>query len=1123
MKILTRLFCLFICTQFSFAQIEVSPSTLDFGNVLINTTNTQSFSISSTLLQTLTIISPEGFFTDIESYELDDGESLEVNVIFSPTQVVDYSGIIIVSGTTFGDATISLSGFGVDEISGPIAGTLTIDNSPYTLSEDIYIDANTELTIEPGVEIILNNSSNIIVSGNLIVNGTKNDSIIFRSEDGGAIIFNNGSTSIFSYSKIMDLGKTIYYEGFEDGENWQGDQGYFDLDTEDGNYSLKINRGQSITTDSFIATDECILNLKYKISSQTGGYTEFRLNINQNGWNEIFQSETSTSYNWTYEEIDISNSVSDGDVVQFQVYSHNSTTYGCNNNWCTYDQVTYIDELLIGKNPVNINDCDVTVNNSNIKGNYGFSACSIYGTSSFILNHSHISTNSFNGVFVHENSLITLNNTLIIDNGNNGIYSNGILNINYSNIINNGHIGLFLNNNSSSEINNSIIFGNPETINGTSWIGNYNHISFNTNDPLFSDSLLYTLSIDSPCIDAANPDDEDMYMPPGLGNVRADMGAYGGPNNFGWGGTPIPTGEPVIDTIVDLPQDQGGFIGIQYSGSYFDYSIGGYDITNYSFWRELDVDGTPEASNNPNQSNILLISRDEYWEYIGEMVAQGFESYGYSAPTLADSTASGMFLSTFLVIAHTDDDDIFFTSDPASGYSVDNLAPTIPQQFSAGNNGVDQVTLSWEYETEDDFSHHEFNSLWNNTQSVTDSFYVSSFTEAYDEYYLHSIDVNGNISDASPITSVHRFSEGANLVSFNSLPNQAPPSTILGDISYGIIGEGTATSNIDGTWVGSLTNMNQCDGYWVFTDNDAIQAITGTKANCEYSLHEGANLKGYPCEHPVQVINAIDDACISGLIGEGVAVINIDDNWYGSLQSLYPGDAYWISSGCELPEFSFDCSEPALERQVVFTQKTPEGMDYNQSTQQAFYFIEDVKLKNSSIELGDWILAYHNETLVGARMWSGEYTDIPVMGTDGNTQTQNYISKGEIPVFKVMSAEGDMQELTGELKPWSTGDLNIVSTLSTGDYLPHQYRLSTIYPNPFNPSTTINFELPTTSEVKVAIYNLQGSEVTTLLDAEYDAGYHSIVWDASEYASGVYFVKMISTNYIDSRKIMLVK
>ncbi|MBT6871283.1 MAG: hypothetical protein HOA66_07500, partial [Candidatus Marinimicrobia bacterium] len=232
MKILTRLFCLFICTQFSFAQIEVSPSTLDFGNVLINTTNTQSFSISSTLLQTLTIISPEGFFTDIESYELDDGESLEVNVIFSPTQVVDYSGIIIVSGTTFGDATISLSGFGVDEISGPIAGTLTIDNSPYTLSEDIYIDANTELTIEPGVEIILNNSSNIIVSGNLIVNGTKNDSIIFRSEDGGAIIFNNGSTSIFSYSKIMDLGKTIYYEGFEDGENWQGDQGYFDLDTE---------------------------------------------------------------------------------------------------------------------------------------------------------------------------------------------------------------------------------------------------------------------------------------------------------------------------------------------------------------------------------------------------------------------------------------------------------------------------------------------------------------------------------------------------------------------------------------------------------------------------------------------------------------------------------------------------------------------------------------------------------------------------------------------------------------------------------------------------------------------------------------------------------------------------
>ena len=213
--------------------------------------------------------------------------------------------------------------------------------------------------------------------------------------------------------------------------------------------------------------------------------------------------------------------------------------------------------------------------------------------------------------------------------------------------------------------------------------------------------------------------------------------------------------------------------------------------------------------------------------------------------------------STFIVIAHTSFDEIFFTSDPASGYSVDNLAPTIPQQFSAGNNGVDQVILSWEYETEEDFSHHEFNSLWNNTQSVTDSFYVSSFTEAYDEYYLHSIDVNGNISDASPITSVHRFSQGANLVSFNSLPNQTAPSTILGDISYGIIGEGVAASNIDGTWVGSLTNVNQCDGYWVFADNDAIHTVTGTNSNCVHALNEGSNLKGYPCEYEVQVSNAV--------------------------------------------------------------------------------------------------------------------------------------------------------------------------------------------------------------------------------------------------------------------------
>ena len=60
---------------------------------------------------------------------------------------------------------------------------------------------------------------------------------------------------------------------------------------------------------------------------------------------------------------------------------------------------------------------------------------------------------------------------------------------------------------------------------------------------------------------------------------------------------------------------------------------------------------------------------DEYWEHVGEMTAQGFESYGFSAPTLGNSIDEEEFISTFLVGAHTVDEDVFFVSEQASGSS----------------------------------------------------------------------------------------------------------------------------------------------------------------------------------------------------------------------------------------------------------------------------------------------------------------------------------------------------------------------------------------------------------------------------------------------------------------------
>ena len=89
--------------------------------------------------------------------------------------------------------------------------------------------------------------------------------------------------------------------------------------------------------------------------------------------------------------------------------------------------------------------------------------------------------------------------------------------------------------------------------------------------------------------------------------------------------------------------------------------------------------------------------------------------------------------------------------------------------------------------------------------------------------------------------------------------------------------------------------------------------------------------------------------------------------------------------------------------------------------------------------------------------------------------------------------------------------------------LPSEFRLSSAYPNPFNPSTTLDFELPIATDVSIVIYNLQGQVVSTLIEGTMELGYHSIVWDATQYASGVYLIQFIAGEFSNTQKLMLIK
>ena len=89
--------------------------------------------------------------------------------------------------------------------------------------------------------------------------------------------------------------------------------------------------------------------------------------------------------------------------------------------------------------------------------------------------------------------------------------------------------------------------------------------------------------------------------------------------------------------------------------------------------------------------------------------------------------------------------------------------------------------------------------------------------------------------------------------------------------------------------------------------------------------------------------------------------------------------------------------------------------------------------------------------------------------------------------------------------------------------LPKDFQLSQNYPNPFNPSTKIKFSIPKSSYTKLIIYDLLGREVAILVNEELKPGTYEAVWDAENFASGIYFIRLSAGDYTETKKMVLIR
>lgn len=85
------------------------------------------------------------------------------------------------------------------------------------------------------------------------------------------------------------------------------------------------------------------------------------------------------------------------------------------------------------------------------------------------------------------------------------------------------------------------------------------------------------------------------------------------------------------------------------------------------------------------------------------------------------------------------------------------------------------------------------------------------------------------------------------------------------------------------------------------------------------------------------------------------------------------------------------------------------------------------------------------------------------------------------------------------------------------------YKLDQNYPNPFNPSTAIKYQIPTASHVMLKVYDILGREVETLVNENKSAGQYSVTFNSSKLASGVYLYRIQAGNYVETKKMILLK
>jgi len=164
------------------------------------------------------------------------------------------------------------------------------------------------------------------------------------------------------------------------------------------------------------------------------------------------------------------------------------------------------------------------------------------------------------------------------------------------------------------------------------------------------------------------------------------------------------------------------------------------------------------------------------------------------------------------------------------------------------------------------------------------------------------------------------------------------------------------------------------------------------------------------------------------------------------------------------------------------------------------------------------------------RSQNSEWETIGFVQGNGTTNSPKYyeFTDSELPNAEEVSYRLKQIDNDGTFAYSKIVTLDLTTITDVDDEIKHTFSLEQNYPNPFNPNTTINFTIPSnvkseTSNTMLIVYDILGREVATLVNQQMQPGNHEVSFNADNFSSGMYFYKLTTGNFVQTKKMLLIK